>query len=278
MFNVSIAEQKKSDAFVTPQRLPVDYQANFTSINAEVMGNIERRNEISCETLIFWGVQKGSIQPAEFLDGTYRATISESIIKRVDFKGGNQAKLECHPCDLESCSFKQSDNLKLVMEGKSRLLMWLADKLYCSLPKRDLKVGDIFVVEMPMYAGVKFPATVSGVVQILNTSALKIILEKRFSKDDFNTFLQATGKELVQGKASIVSSDFRESDFDEDTINAYKKAKAAEEKKLQAEQNEPPELVHKTVLYLDLETGLTIRREDMSLLKENSSFSVFQIS
>ena len=42
MFNVPIAEQKKLDAFFTPHRLPVDFKANFTSINAEVMGNIER--------------------------------------------------------------------------------------------------------------------------------------------------------------------------------------------------------------------------------------------
>ena len=221
---------------------------------------------------MFFGGQKGSIQPAKSLDGTYLATLSESTIKRVAFKGGNQAKLECHPCDLGSCSFKQSDDLKLVMEGKNSVSMWLADKLSCSLPKRDLKVGDIFAVEMPMFAGLKFPATVSGVVQILNTSAIKITLEKRFSKDDFNTYLQATGEKLVNTKegtrvkVSIGSSDILEFDF------------AAEEKKLQEERNDPPELVHKTVLYLDLETGLTIRREDMSLMKEQSSFSAFQIS
>ena len=97
-------------------------------------------------------------------------------------------------------------------------------------------------------------------------------MKKRFSKDDFNTYLQATGEKLVNTKegtrvkVSIGSSDILEFDF------------AAEEKKLQEERNDPPELVHKTVLYLDLETGLTIRREDMSLMKEQSSFSAFQIS
>ncbi|MDR1383386.1 MAG: hypothetical protein LBJ67_06015 [Planctomycetaceae bacterium] len=276
LFDISIIPQKYTESFSIPLNLPTNYKSAFTSINAELRGHVNLFKEASIENLIFWGLREGVIQSVMSPKCVF-ARLDKCVVKKVNFEG-SQPTLDSLSYDLGTCSFYQTEASKLVAENNNGLSMWLLDQLFFSPSKHELNVGDSFEVSMPMLGGIRFIASVENIVQILNISAVKIILEKRLNKDDFNDYSQVTGKQLVQRKTCIITNDFNEQEFDEEKINDYEKLKTNIEEEIKNEQIEQPYLLHKTVLYIDLKTGITIRREDVSHMEDQTSFSIFQMS
>jgi hypothetical protein len=209
--------------------------------------------------------------------------IVSSDMKSVDFND-KDSQIVKTPFEIGEVHFFHNENYDLLFRESKPFAQRLLNHLVFPFPQREIRVGESFLPSTNILPGIAIEAKVAGFATYNKFTTVKIIAEKQLGKDDFQSYFQATGEELVLTHTGVSGDDYdaydNRTDISEEVMALLQEQKnqVKKEEKEWLNTESQQKMYYKTVVYVDIKSGLVVYREDVNIYDGQSTVSMFQIS
>jgi len=283
-FNLPIAIRNNRNSFSIKQDFSINRNYNFSILSTDINEAVQSLDNCLQKNLLLFISGEGNIVIPAPPPNVFTANFKDVSINSVDFSELD-GRLDQMRLDRGVTHYFRNEKSELSFRGEKAFAGKLLDWLVFPIPQREVRIGDTFLPITPLLPGIAMNAKIEGMAKYINFETLKISAEKHLTEEDFQSYFQATGEELI---TTIVGTDG--DDYDEFTKLLNNKDVSEEIKALVQEQMEiaqkeesewqdkPQKMYYKTTAYVDIDSGLTVFREDINVYDDQCTLSLFQLS